>query len=39
MRGAASVVFIAATSLACGGHCDEAVPIVAGEYTIGEHLY
>ncbi len=39
MRGAAIVAFIAATSLACVGDCDEPVPIVSGEYTIGAHLY
>lgn len=39
MRGAAIVAFIAATSLACDGNCDEPVPIVSGEYTIGAQLY
>ena len=40
MRGAAIVVaFIAASSLSCLGDCGEPMPIVSGEYTIGEMLY
>lgn len=39
MRGAAIVAFIAATSLACDGNCDEALPIMSGEYTIGAQIH
>ena len=39
MRSAAVVAFVAATALGCDGHCDEAVPIVSGEYTIGALVY
>jgi hypothetical protein len=39
MRGAAIVAVMAAACLSCDDNCDEAVPIVSGEYTIGAQLY